>query len=133
MNKELLKKVRDRIADESVHYDQSRYWIDGLPGNFAAQCDAMETIIQDGKFCGTPCCVAGHAVAVAGVEKSLSLQKHSIQDVAQELLELKNSEAVRMFAPAPIRYGLGYFCPTRAEVLFMLDYAIETGKVNWRS
>jgi len=128
MNKELLQKVRDRIADETVHYDQAHYW--KTPEG--ASPFTLVNATKNGEFCGTPCCIAGHAVYEVGVEKVKQLRIDSIDLAAQKLLELSDTDASLMFFSKPIRVGrFGDRSPTRPETLAMLDHAIKTGEVRW--
>ena len=125
MNKKLLKKVRDRIADESIHYNQYIFW------DYPDSAHDFTDIIRDGKFCGTSCCIAGHAIAAAGVEAVSMYLKDGFASVAQHLLGLTQDEADLMFNPSPLGdYHDGYYYtkqPTRQEAVAMLDYAIKTG------
>jgi len=103
---------------------------------------ASETFNQTawGNPCGTPGCVAGHAVVAGGWKivpgsfetYAVSCTKRgrfrTIEEVAAEELELIDSEARKMFAAEPLGGGVTV---TRAHALAMLDRAIETGKVEW--
>jgi len=131
MNKELLQKVRDRIADESVHYDQGDYWYSPGEDGFY---DTVRDAIKENKFCGTPCCIAGHAIAAAGIDKAYEVRNKDFQEAAEVILDLTPDEAVAMFDATPIfdeGARSGYREPTREEALAMLGRAIETGEVKW--
>ena len=103
MNVENMRKLRDVIA-ESETYDQTAF-------------------IHE---CGTPACLAGHAVMLAG-ETPLDSAPH-IWNRAQEWLGLTHGQASKMFTVVP----LGRDTPTKEDALAMLDRAIETGKIEWR-
>ena len=95
LNIELMKKLRDRIADENRVYDQTKWWTRDFTReewkqyfhhthNFTDHANvediaktvhvhqikaALEegTCESEGKhFCGTPCCLAGHTVEEIG-------------------------------------------------------------------
>jgi len=77
MNVKLLKKVRDYIAKHPEKYDQSTW-------------------------CGTACCIAGHAVALGRAATRKEVDHRLIGSVslsidAQQLLQLEPSQAHRLF------------------------------------
>ena len=129
MNKKLLQKVRDQIADESVFYDQSSYWL--MPAGVRT-CYVSNILVKD-KLCGTPCCIAGHAVAAAGAKRSYAYRDNDFETAAKKLLELSKEEANLMFYPETIEVDYGLRPPTRQETVAMLDRAIETGEVRWEA
>ncbi|MCY4129004.1 MAG: hypothetical protein OXG15_07155 [Gammaproteobacteria bacterium] len=130
MNTELLKKVRDRIADESVHYNQDLYW------EVLANRDPVmlkSAFDEEGEFCGTPCCIAGHAIAATGAKIASQWKDSDFGLTAQELLRLSEKEALKMFDPRPIKDIGSSRRATRQEAVAMLDRAIKTGKVKWKA
>ena len=131
MNKELLQKVRDRLADESVYYDQGDYWCAPNLGRID-----LEQVTKGKEFCGTPCCIAGHAIAEAGIDKAYEVRNKDFPNAAEVILDLTPDEANVMFDATPIRDDDDYYeCreSTREEALAMLDHAIETGEVKWET
>jgi len=117
MNVEKLRKTRDAIA-ASQTFNQTAW----------------------GSPCGTPGCVAGHAVVESGWKivpgsfetYAVSCTKRgrfrTIEGVATEELGLTEDEARKMFGAEPLGGGVTV---TRAHALAMLDRAIGTGKVEW--
>lgn len=117
MDVEKLRKTRDAIA-ASETFDQTTW----------------------GTVCGTPGCVAGHAVVAGGwkieaghfgtcaVACTKQGRTRLIQDVATEELGLTELERLRMFGAEPLGGGVNV---TAKCAIDMLDRAIETGKVEW--
>lgn len=109
MNVELLKKVRDAIADvkNPVGFD-------------------MEAWAPAGSDCGTACCIAGHVVLAAGEEVP---KQHSVADRAAALLFGDYSFG------ADDHLFYGYWSDaaldeiTRAEAVAYLDKCIAAGEI----
>ena len=137
MNIELLKKVRDAIADEDnpVGFDMDRWGKLNDP-------------------CGTTCCVAGHAVMIGGrnrwkwtasyVGVVMAARKQydewwlgdigsglddedGIGHLAAELLDLSADDAAYLFGGGWSSLRLEYI--TRADAASYLDRCIKAGEI----
>lgn len=80
MNVKLLKQVRDFIGTHPEQFNQENW-------------------------CGSACCVAGHAVKLAGGIP----HTHNADTVAQELLKLSDDQAARLFNATWYRIAGGKF------------------------
>jgi hypothetical protein len=98
MNLENMKKVRDAIA-ASDHFDMSNW-------------------------CGTSCCIAGHATILATGKDTEFMSSSQVSSIAQEFLDLSSKEASTLFI-----HGWGSFRSldqvSKAEVLPKLDGLIN--------
>ena len=77
MNSDLLRQVRDSIASEPLAFDM---------GDWAE--------LADDSPCGTTMCIAGHALAISGIQVIDPLNGHMPHDVggtAKRLLGLQSS------------------------------------------
>ena len=127
MNTGNLRRTARAIEDHPDWYDQGEWLND----------------------CGTPACVAGHAVYVAGGEfrpegpegpeepnglicRAADGRVLPIRDYAAEILGLNPRQAGVMFAAVPQDTWGQKFTPTAAEAVAMLTEAADTGRVVWR-
>ena len=144
MNTELLKRVRDWIAEEDR--------IEGLDG---VRFDMDHLFLSEecvppaarSHFCGTACCIAG-ATAVAALDLK-GVVTHTIltdaivgaspvgrspciDDFAGDQLGLDEGTRDALFYPKVEGYSFGYGDVTRPWAVAVLDHLIETGEVDWR-
>lgn len=101
--------------------------------------EKSETFDQTGWFnlCGTPACIAGHAVVCSG--KWISYREGSVINDAGEIetvgraasdwLELLRSQAVDLFDADP--FESFYPESTAADAAATLRRAAETGEIKW--
>lgn len=87
MNVKLLEKVRDYIAEHPDKYDQAQW-------------------------CGTKCCIAGHAVALSGKYEidydTATVDGELIETVARRLLRLTIDQANNLFLYWPEEFDAGW-------------------------
>ena len=130
MNVKALKNTRDAIA-ASHTYCQVQYMNE----------------------CGTPACVAGHAVVANehtlffGINEDGKDEIHingkdeSVSAFAQDILGLTTDEAMHMFQGYPMQWASResrmtlcdskYMGATKEQAIAMLEYAMEHHKVLW--
>ncbi len=111
MNVKLLTKVRDYIKDHPEEYDQ-------------------------GNWCGTERCIAGHAVILSGKfdPKDIDIKYgrakgQPIREVAQRLLDLDQRQAGRLFLSWPEEFNAGWGDPgkeTSAAAVRYINHFIKT-------
>ena len=74
--------------------------------------------------CGTPCCIAGHTVAMKS-EGNLVDMKYEIWSKAREILGLSFEQSQKLFRPCiPTN-------PTLRDALKTLRHLRDTGEVRW--
>lgn len=102
MNTELLLKVKAKILAEPEHFDM-------------------------GRFFGTECCIAGHALILAG------LACCNVEQESKRVLELRNTQVDRLFyiEDWPVKFRLGYVGadtdPRRSQIAAdRIDHFIAT-------
>ena len=110
MNVENMRKLRDTIA-ESETYDQGRFFHE----------------------CGTPACLAGHAVMLSKAEAPVladwkTAPVEYIVGYAAAWLGITGGQSISMFAGEPCDDRSA----TKREALDMLNRAIKTGEIEWR-
>ena len=128
MNKDMIERVakrldgakdigwRERAKPDKVQYDQSRYFFD----------------------CGTPACVAGHALAeVGGYSYSEGVLRDKNggvchpEDAAAKELGLGAGVATDLFEGCPYGNQVYAKTPTAADAAACLRGLAETGEVQW--
>ena len=120
MNVERMKRLRDAIAESESYYQESYFHYDS----------------RGPHPCGSPACLAGHAVLLAieadtrpeGYYADMGLLG-GVEDDASFWLDLDPCESARMFESCPLWGKSG---ATKEEALDMLDRAIETGVIEWK-
>lgn len=128
MNIELLKKVRDAIADEEnpIGFDMGHFFCITKRCTSEKSIDGMIEELERSKGCGTTACIAGHAVAVALKTKMKlpALGYESISLAARNLLELTPQQAEYLFVGYWSQDGI---LVNKEETLAYLDKVIERG------
>ena len=104
MNIKNIQRVRNVIEAHPDQYDQEDFFHD----------------------CGTPSCIAGHAVFHRDYAIALN---RSVYTIARDQFGISSTAAKQLFHGAP--YGVEELPPTPAEALGVLDHLIETGEVKW--
>lgn len=82
--------------------------------------------LPDYHSCGTPACIAGHAIAMFGDQKDFN--QHNIKRDAQDILGLEASTATDLF------YGtddIDLYEITPMEAAEAIYKLVETGEVDW--
>ena len=103
MNRELMRQVADSIRTEkNLGYCQG-HWFD------------YEDQDDDGTFCGTTACVAGHAVFLSGGIERLA-------DTTDEMIV--SSEAARVLELTPEQYGV-LFAPIPRPCLLATVFNVD--------
>ena len=114
-----------------MHVDNIRKTIESLK----ASTTYDQQIYQ--KPCGTPGCIAGHAVIDAGFflcpedEDCFNEEgsSYEIEYTASKWFGLEEDEAYKLFSMHPmIKYGK---MATKEDAIAVLENLIETGKVDW--
>ena len=114
------------VVEASDTYDQTAY--------FHSADDGCRTKNEEpgihGALCGTPGCVAGHAVSLFDSETAWDPDdRRLIHRTARDLLGLSISQAADLFDGAPLK-GRKIGKELAAEVLRRLAY---TGNVDWKA
>ncbi|WP_419917482.1 hypothetical protein [Candidatus Poriferisocius sp.] len=128
-----------------MNVDAIRRTIDSIKAAPDTYCQSIWAWTKDPHGCGTPACVAGHAVAGNGheivkapfstaVTARLNGKKMPIHDAAAEVLGLDLQQSLDLFAAHPyliIDSHQCIFTPTAADAIETLERLIETGEVTW--
>lgn len=136
MNREIIRHVREYIANEAHYYGQGA-WFRGvdLPLEYVSRA----VLDAEGHLCGTPSCVGGAILHVALDAFGQAWAKredgsfHDVETAAQMAAHLSDEQASWVFHPEPFSdEGQDGHMPTRDEVIDMLDRLLDTGKAEWR-
>jgi hypothetical protein len=129
LNVELLKKVRDAIADEK---NPVGFRMDGY---FFAPCDdEWDDLVEVGdpsqvphllKTCGTAACIAGHVVALGPRYRGTN----TFDGLAQKRLGLTQEDAFYLFQGEWSEHGWRLEDITREETVAYLDECIAAGEI----
>lgn len=133
MNKELFKQVQNAIEKEPAHYDQQDY------GRDTTNTHGHRGIAIG---CGTPGCIAGHALAISGLW--IEDEWVTISDAARMQLGISNKEAFWLFdatwpvswfedSSEPIaigRYGERELAPSPQDAIEVIDRIINYGFID---
>ena len=83
--------------------------------------------------CGTPACIAGHAIYTGGaihlLDNEVGSNSMYILDCAAKYLELSEDEKFNIFRAFPFVHG---YKTTKQEAVRMLKNFLEIGEVVWR-
>ena len=115
MNREAIKELIE-ILKKTNTFDQTRFFNSGNP-------------------CGTPACIAGHALAMRGfiyymtspgmcVHPSAPDSRFFINEQAAEILGLDSWDAEELFSPWPD--------VSKYDAVATLERLLDTGRVEWQ-
>lgn len=88
--------------------------------------------------CGTPACIAGHAVAMfheldlrAPLVEQLGM--HTVCTLAEELLDLQMNQSIPLFMPPETSAdGIRMYDATPQQAAEVIEHFINTGEVDWQ-
>lgn len=130
MNKELFKQIQDSIEKEPAHYDQENY------GETVKNAHGHRKMTVS---CGTPGCIAGHALALSGLW--IEDEWMPLSDAAMMELDISRAEAFWLFdtkwpeswlenvsEPLAIgEYGESEVTPSPQDAIKVIDRIINYG------
>jgi hypothetical protein len=146
MNKENLLKLAEVLESEQAqkHFDMTQ-WITHHPNynnlDWQEHHERVnESVLKEAvKDCGTVACIAGWAATLATPDQKLIfVSGASVQQTAEDWLELDKAEAVMLFIP----WSASYYADrskykrnsntiTAGEAARVVRHLAETGKVDW--
>ena len=141
MNKERVLILADHIEKlTSGSYFQGKYF-------YMTEFGEPEVKFDEEKFeyaCGTPACIAGHAIALFANQeqlKALHDASHEINDgfqdaqgIAEEVLDIQQDSGIasKLFCAVPMsKQGIQLYSPTTKQAAATLRKLAETGEVFW--
>lgn len=101
LNRELLKQVREAILEKPTTYNQGSY------GSYPEENEPRDVVVID---CGTPGCIAGHALLITRTPVNCD----DIVEKAQHELGLTFAQRVALFDTL---WPLSWLDPYKAEPL----------------